>query len=245
MEHVIEVSSLVVDYQKKRAVDNLTFRVARGHIFGFLGPNGAGKSTTIKSLLGLTQIKSGDARLHGLPASDVKAREKVGYLPEEATYYRFLSPWETMRFYGEVFRVPGRILKERIEVLLSLVGLYTVRHNPIRTFSKGMTQKLSLAQALINDPETLILDEPTSGLDPLARLALRDILTELKRKGKTIFFSSHELSEVELLCDSIAIIKSGALVTSGTLGEVLDKYKKGKNQNLERFFLEAIKGDRL
>ena len=238
MENVVEIDRLVVDYGKKRALEGLSLCVRRGEIFGFLGPNGAGKSTTIKTLLGLIPITEGRVLLHGLLPSDIRSRAKIGFLPEEATYYRFLTPVEILGFYGEIFCIPRDVLKKRTEELLELVGLSHVQKKPLETFSKGMVQKVSLAQALINDPETLILDEPTSGLDPLARMDLRKILHDLKNRGRTIFFSSHELSEVELLCDSIAIVKSGKLIQLGSLHEVLGE---GKDQNLERFFLNAIK----
>jgi len=239
MNPVIEIQDLIVDYGKKRALDGLSLTVERGKIFGFLGPNGAGKSTTIKSLLGLIFPVSGSIKLHGFSPSDIRSRAKIGFLPEEANYYRFLTPLEILKFYGEVSGVSGAILNDRIEELLRLVGLFDVRKKQIKTFSKGMVQKISLAQALVNDPETLILDEPTSGLDPVSRMDLRRILKDLKDRGKTIFFSSHELSEVELLCDSIAIVRSGRLLKAGSLKEVL----AGRNENLERFFIETIHGE--
>ena len=241
MGHVIEIKNLVVNYHHRRALDGLSLNVRQGEIFGFLGPNGAGKTTTIKTLLGLISPNEGEVLLHGSLPSQVGSRRKVGFLPEEATYYRFLSPAEILSFYGETFGIPKPILKDRIQTLLSLVGLSDVRNRPIHTFSKGMTQKVSLAQSLINEPETLILDEPTSGLDPLARMDLRNILMDLKKKGCTIFFSSHELSEVELVCDSIAIIKSGRLVKSGLIREVIGTQK---DLHLERFFLETIQGEK-
>ena len=240
MASVIEIRGLVVDYGPKRALDGLNLSVKKGEIFGFLGPNGSGKSTTIKALLGLLTPSSGSVLLHNFSPSDIRSRQKTGFLPEEANYYRFLTPVEILKFYGDVCGVPPDILKERIPKLLDLVGMSHVKNKQIGTFSKGMTQKISLAQALVNGPETLILDEPTSGLDPLARMDLRNILKNLKAEGKTIFFSSHELSEVELLCDSIAIIKSGKLLKIGSLNAVLEKGR----QNLERFFIETIQGDR-
>lgn len=239
MESVIQIKDLVVDYGRKRALTGVSLEVHRGEIFGFLGPNGAGKSTTIKTLLGLIPVTAGSVFLHGLSPSDIRSREAVGFLPEEATYYRFLTPFEILRFYGEIFGIAQPVLKKRIGELLALVGLTDVQNRPLSTFSKGMVQKLSLAQALINDPETLILDEPTSGLDPLARMDLRDILHDLKNRGRTIFFSSHELSEVELLCDSIAIIQSGKIIVSGPRAQVLDQ---NREQSLERFFIHAIRG---
>ena len=241
MAAVIEISGLTVDYAHKRALDGLSLNVPRGEIFGFLGPNGAGKSTAIKAILGLIFPTSGKLMLHGLPPTNPESRRKVGFLPEEANYYRFLTPVEILTFYGNICEVPKESIKKRIPQLLELVGLSEVRNKQVGTFSKGMTQKISLAQTLIHDPETLILDEPTSGLDPISRMDLRKILKDLKNEGRTIFFSSHELSEVELLCDSIAILKSGKLVKSGPLQEVLGS----SDEPLERFFIRTVKGDGL
>ena len=238
MASIIEINNLTVDYAHKRALDGLSLNVTRGEIFGFLGPNGAGKTTAIKALLGLIFPKSGHIRLQGLPPADPESRRKVGFSPEEANYYRFLTPVEILKFYGDICEVPRDVLKKRLPELLELVGLSEFKNKQIGSFSKGMAQKISLAQTLIHDPETLILDEPTSGLDPLARRGLRKILKGLKNEGKTIFFSSHELSEVELLCDSIAILKSGKLVRSGALQEILGS----SDQHLERFFIRTIEG---
>ncbi len=237
MDNVVDIQNLVVNYGKKRALDGLSLEVRRGEIFGFIGPNGAGKTTTIKSILGLILPKEGTVLLHGFTPSDVRSRQVVGYLPEEATYYRFLSPVEILSFYGEIFRIPKQELKKRIQRLMELVGLADVQNKQISTYSKGMVQKVNLAQALINEPQTLILDEPTSGLDPMARLDLRKILTDLKKEGRTIFFSSHELSEVELLCDSVAILKAGKIIKSGPLQDVLGA---AKDYHLERFFIDTI-----
>ena len=239
MAAVVEISDLVVSYEGRNVLDGLSLQVTQGEIFGFLGPNGAGKTTTIKAILGLAPALRGTVRLHGLPPSEPLSRARVGFLPEEANYYRFLTPAETLLFYGRIFNLPRSVLKNRIENLLALVGLDHVRNKLISTFSKGMAQKVSLAQALINEPDTLILDEPTSGLDPLARMDLRKILGDLRAKGKTIFFSSHELSEVELLCDSIAILKAGRLIRSGPIESVLGVHR---GKNLENFFVETIRG---
>lgn len=239
IDPVIEIEQITFRREGKPALAGLSLRVQRGETFGFLGPNGAGKSTTIKILLGLIFPDSGKVLLHGLPPSDVRSRERVGFLPEDTAYYRFLTPTEILHFYGRLFRIPHFERKKRIEKLLDEMGLADVRNRLLSTFSKGMLQKVGLAQALVNEPDTLVLDEPTSGLDPLARMDLHDLLTRLKRQGKTIFFSSHELSEVELLCDSIAIIKSGSLVYSGSLDSVLGQ---GKEQNLERLFLKTMRG---
>jgi len=237
MMHPITVENLVVRYAKKKALDGVSFSVKSGEIFGFIGPNGAGKSTTIKSLLGLILPDEGVIRLDGLSPGQARSRMKVGFLPEETTFYRFLTPLEILDYYGRLFGLDGKLLKQRITYVLERVGLAEVRHRRIGTFSKGMVQKVGLAQALINDPEILILDEPTSGLDPLARLELRGVLAELKKRGRTLFFSSHELSEVELLCDSIAILREGRIVRSGSLEEVVGTDRR---KNLELFFLETM-----
>ncbi len=237
MDSAIEVSDLTVHYGGRDVVSRLSFRVARGEVFGFLGPNGAGKSTTIKSILGLIFPSSGKVLLNGLSSTDPRSRRKVGFMPEEATYYRFLTPVELLRFYGEVFCIRRRELDKRIRTLLERVGLWGVRNKTLSTFSKGMVQKVSLAQALINDPDTLILDEPTTGLDPLAKNQMRHILAGLRENGKTVFFSSHELSEAELICDSILIMKAGRVLRSGPLKEILNK--RGE-RSLEKYFLETV-----
>ena len=239
MANVIEVRDLAVHYADKKAVDGLSFAVKSGEIFGFLGPNGSGKSTTIKSLLGLVFPSAGSVRVNGFSPSDPASRAKIGFMPEEATYYRFLNPKEILSFYGKIFGMSRAERSRRTDFLLDLVGLSHAATRPLSTFSKGMVQKVSLAQALIQDPDTLILDEPTTGLDPLAKMQLRAILSDLKKKGKTVFFSSHELSEVELLCDSIVIIQAGKTLRSGALKEVLGGQG---SHSLEQFFLKTVQG---
>ena len=237
MSAIIHIDQLTVHYKDKAALNGLSLEVRKGEIFGFLGPNGAGKSTTIKVLLGLIPSYKGSVTLNGFPPSDPRSRAKVGFLPEEAVYYRYLSPVEILSFYGEIFGLPSKALKKKVEELLALVGLTDVKTKLLSTFSKGMAQKVSLAQALVNDPEILILDEPTSGLDPLARMELRHILVDLKSRGKTIFFSSHELSEVELVCDTVAIIRSGSILKKGALQEILSW---STHRSLEQYFLDVI-----
>ncbi len=239
MNTVIDVDNLVVRYGRNTVLDGLSFRVKAGEVFGFLGPNGAGKTTAIKVLLGLVFPARGSVTIHGMAPGEKKVNARLGFLPEEAAYYRFLSPVEILSFYGEICRIPRGILKKRIDELLDHVGLGAVAGKPLGTFSKGMAQKLGLAQCLINDPDTLILDEPMSGLDPIARMELRGTLEGLKKRGKTIFFSSHELSEVELISDTVALIHEGRMVREGALQDVLGA--RGE-KNLERFFLETIKG---
>ena len=233
----IEIRDLVVDYQKRRVLNGLSLEVKRGEIYGFLGPNGAGKTTTIKTILGFIPRFTGTVLLDGLPPSKTRSRAKVGYLPEECTYYRFLTAPENLSFYGELCGLRGADLKKRVDAAMELVGLAPHRKKPVSALSKGTVQKLGLAQALLHSPEILILDEPTSGLDPVARMEFRRTLAGLKEKGCTIFFSSHELSEVELVCDSLAIVKSGEVIKSGTLASVLGP--EGP-RSLERFFLETI-----
>jgi ABC-2 type transport system ATP-binding protein len=236
-EAVIEFLDVVVGYDKRRVLDGLSFRVDAGETFGFLGPNGAGKSTTIKTLLGFLTPQSGTVRLHSLNPQNPRARALVGFLPEETTYHRYLTPVETLEFYGRLSGLSKSEVRAKIPKLLEKLGLEPVKNKLLKTFSKGMVQKVSLAQALLHEPRTLILDEPMSGLDPLARLELRETLRGLKEEGRTIFFSSHELSEVELLCDSVAILNQGRLILSGGLEDVLGA--RGDRQ-LERFFIETI-----
>lgn len=237
MDSVIRADNLVVRYGPRTILDGVSLNVERGRIFGFIGPNGAGKSTFIKTLLGLVFPDSGSIALHGESPSAVSARRKIGYLPEETNYYKFLTPLESLAFYGKLCGLPKNIIAKRSEELLASVGLEDVKSKRVGTFSKGMAQKLSLAQALIHDPETLILDEPTSGLDPLARADLRELLTDLKKKGKTLFFSSHELSEVELLCDGVALIRAGRIAVQGPIKDVLSH----SEQNLEKLFVKLIR----
>lgn len=235
----IEAKSLVVHYGKHQALRSVDLSVGKGETFGFIGPNGAGKSTFIKTTLGLIPSTSGTVLLNGLPPRDPRSRERLGFVPEEAHYYRYLTPEEILRFYGRIFGLGGAALERRIGDLLALVGLSHASKKRASTFSKGMMQKISLAQALINDPETLILDEPTSGLDPLAKLNLRAILVRLREEGKTLFFSSHELSEVALLSDSIAIILAGQVRVQGPLKEIVGDSER----NLERLFIQLVQGD--
>ena len=237
----IEIENLHVRYagkHTKEALRGLNLNVLKGQIYGFLGPNGAGKTTTIKTLLGFIPDYKGKALVFGSPPQDLSAKERIGFMPEIANYYWYLTPRELLNMYARIFSIGKRQATHKIEELLDLVDLKDSANALMRTFSKGMLQKVSFAQALINDPELLILDEPTGGLDPISRIKMRDVIRQLHEKGKTIFFSSHELSEVEMICDEIAVIKDGVLLKSGRLDELLAQ--KGISITLERYFLDII-----
>jgi ABC-2 type transport system ATP-binding protein len=222
---VIEVQNLVVEYGKGRravrAVDGLSFRVEEGECVGFIGANGAGKSTTMKAIMGFLFPKSGAVRVFGEPAGTARSRQRIGYLPEVALYYPFMKARELLELYGGLSGLRGAGLKRRISEILERVGLGGRGEALLRNFSKGMQQRLGIAQSLIADPEALIFDELSSGLDPLGRHDLREVLLDLRRRGRTIFFSSHELSEVESLCDRVVIIHQGRVVTQATVAELM------------------------
>jgi ABC-2 type transport system ATP-binding protein len=220
----------------KVALSSLDLEVNAGEVFGFLGPNGAGKTTAINVLLGFVPPKSGAAYLFGIDVRQPIARQRIGYLPEMTSYYKFLTAEELLRFYAKIFGLPRKEANKRIDQLLKLVELEQVRKRPIKTYSKGMQQRVGLAQALINNPDLLILDEPTSGLDPLGRMKVREIINRLKNEGKTVFFSSHELGEVETICDRVAILHEGVLKKIGRVSELAQQYQS----NLEQTFLEVI-----
>ncbi len=203
------------------AVDAVSLEVQRGEVFGFLGPNGAGKTTTIKMLMGLIYPSGGVATLFGRPVADPTAKAKVGFLPESPYFYDYLTSREFLRFYGHLFGLLGSALDKRIDELLELVGMTHARDLQLRKFSKGMLQRVGIAQALINDPELIILDEPMSGLDPIGRKEVRDLIFRLKESGKTVMFSSHILHDAELLCDRVAMIMKGKLVACGHVSELI------------------------
>lgn len=243
METILETKNLRVEYKaqtsrdgRKVAVQDLNLKVEAGEVFGFLGPNGAGKTTTMNVLLGFVNASGGAAYLFGVDVREPIARQRIGYLPELTYYYKFLTAEELLRFYAGIFRIPRVETDRRIESLLKLVELEHARKRPIKTYSKGMQQRVGLAQALINNPDLLILDEPTSGLDPLGRMKVREIIQRLKNEGKTVFFSSHELGEVETVCDRVAIINQGQLKVEGRVADLLQEYQT----NLEQIFLKII-----
>ena len=240
---VIAIKNLRIEYrarelgnQTKVAVKNLTLSVHAGEAFGFLGPNGAGKTTTMNVLLGFTHATSGDALLFGTSVREPIARQRIGYLPELTYYYKFLTAEELLRFYARLFRLPKAEANRRIDRALKLVELDQARTRLIKTYSKGMQQRVGLAQALINDPDLLILDEPTSGLDPIGRMKVREIIQRLREAGKTVFFSSHELGEVETVCDRVAILHEGELKAEGRVKDLVAQHQC----NLEQVFLRVV-----
>jgi len=203
------------------AVKNLNLEVYRGEIFGFLGPNGAGKTTTIKVLLGIIYPTEGEAYVLGQPAGDPKNHYRISYLPETPYFYDYMTGREILTFYAKLFGIAEPERSKRVNELLDRVGLSRAADQTLRTYSKGMLQRIGLAQCLINDPELLILDEPTAGLDPIAHIDIRDMILELRNQGKTLFISSHQLSDVERVCDRVAILNKGVMVQLGRIEELL------------------------
>lgn len=219
----IRVTELRKEFGDKVAVANLTLDVERGEVFGFLGPNGAGKTTAVKMLLGLIFPSSGSGRVLGEPLGDHRTRAKIGFLPEHFRFHDWLTAAEFLRLHGNLYHMAGAVLDRRVPELLELVGLIAHANKRLRAFSKGMLQRVGLAQALLNEPELVILDEPTSGLDPVGRRMVRDIIRTLKEKGTTVFLNSHLLSEVEITCDRVAFIKHGEVLQSSSLQSLVAK----------------------
>ncbi|MGB3420779.1 MAG: ABC transporter ATP-binding protein [Dolichospermum sp.] len=209
--------------QKVVSLKSCSLQVYPGETFGLLGPNGAGKTTLLKLLLGIIRPTSGRGLLLGQPIGDVKVKQHIGYLPENPYLYDYLSGWEFLELAAGLFQIPQKLQRQRIPQLLELVGLSQAdaRKKQMRRYSKGMLQRVGMAQALINDPDLVFLDEPMSGLDPLGRYQMREIILSLKASGKTIFFNSHLLNEVEKICDRVAIISQGELICSGSLNQLL------------------------
>ncbi len=233
----VEYRSRELGSEVKRALKGLNLSVRAGEVYGFLGPNGAGKTTTMNVLLGFVNATAGDAWLFGVNVHEPIARQRIGYLPEQTYYYKFLTAEEILRFYAKIFRIPSAEVENRIDAVLKLVELEHARKRQIKTYSKGMQQRVGLAQALINNPDLLILDEPTSGLDPVGRMKVREIILRLKNEGKTVFFSSHELGEVETVCDRVAILAQGELKAEGAVSDLVRLHEQS---NLEQVFLKII-----
>jgi ABC-2 type transport system ATP-binding protein len=224
---IVETKNLTKTYrdfwgrQKVRALKALDLEIHRGEIFGLLGPNGSGKTTTIKLLLGLLFPTSGEVNIFGRPASDVAKNERIGYLPEESYLYRFLNAEETLDFYGRLFKIPSAVRRQRISTLIQMVGLDLSNKRQLREYSKGMTRRIGLAQALINDPDLILLGEPTSGLDPIGTRNMKDTILKLKEQGKTIIMSSHLLGDIQDVCDRIGILYHGELKELGRVDDLL------------------------
>lgn len=224
----IEIENLTKDYpfgflhlKKRRSLEGLTMKVEDGEVFGFLGPNGAGKSTTMKLLVGLTFPTAGNARILGKPISDIEMHRDIGYLPEQPYFYDYLTAAELLDYFARFHDLKAADRRERVQRMLKKVGLETARKIQLRKYSKGMLQRVGLAQAILHDPRVLILDEPMSGLDPLGRREVRDIILELKREGRTILFSTHILSDAEMLCDRVGVIVGGKLRGVGAPDEIV------------------------
>lgn len=235
----IEIEGLTKDYptgflhlKTKRSLENLSMQVQEGEAFGFLGPNGAGKSTTIKLLMGIIFPTSGSAKILGRPISDVEMHKVIGYLPEQPYFYDYLTAAELLDYFARFFGLSATERKERVAKLLKKVGLETAGKIQLRKYSKGMLQRVGLAQAILHDPKVVILDEPMSGLDPIGRREVRDIILELKREGKTVLFSTHILTDAETLCDKVGVIVGGKLQGVGRPDDIVGM----KSHEMEIFF---------
>jgi ABC-2 type transport system ATP-binding protein len=230
----IEIENLTKDYptgflnlKTRRSLDALTMQVETGEVFGFLGPNGAGKSTTIKLLMSLIFPTAGTARILGKPISDIAMHQVIGYLPEQPYFYDYLTAAELLDYFARFHDLPAGERRERVAKMLKKVGLETAGRIQLRKYSKGMLQRVGLAQAILHDPQVVILDEPMSGLDPVGRREVRDIILELKNEGKTVMFSTHILSDAEMLCDRVGVIVGGKLRGTGAPGEIVGIKTRG------------------
>jgi ABC-2 type transport system ATP-binding protein len=221
VEGLTKVFSIPFRKQSITAVRDLNLRVEAGEVYGLLGPNGSGKSTTLKIILGLVSPTSGRTEIFGQDSSRVATRQSVGFLPENPYFYKFLTGTETLRFFGKLCGLRGWDLKDRVQELLDLVGLTDARNQRLSTFSKGMLQRIGLAQALINEPALIVLDEPTAGVDPAGSREIRNLIVDLKKRGVTVLLSSHLLEQVQEICDRVGILAKGALVREGHLEELI------------------------
>jgi ABC-2 type transport system ATP-binding protein len=238
----IQTENLTKDYpygflnlKTKRSLEALTMQVESGEVFGFLGPNGAGKSTTIKLLVGLIFPTSGTAKILGKPIGNIEMHRDIGYLPEQPYFYDYLTAAELLDYFARIHNLTAADRRERVERMLKKVGLETAGKIQLRKYSKGMLQRVGLAQAILHDPQVVILDEPMSGLDPMGRREVRDIILELKREGRTVMFSTHILSDAEVLCDRVGVIVGGTLRGVGAPGEIVEV----KPQGMEIIFEHA------
>lgn len=221
VEDLTKVFPVPLRRQRVVAVRDLTLRVGEGEVYGLLGPNGSGKSTTLKVLLGLVTPTKGRAAIFGKDSREYRSRADVGFLPENPYFYKFLTAEETLRFYGKICGMGGALLKKRIDELIELVGLADARHRRVGGFSKGMLQRIGLAQALIQDPRLVVLDEPTAGVDPVGSRQIRDLIINLKKRGKTVLLTSHLLEQVQEVCDRVGIMARGEMVREGSLEDLV------------------------
>lgn len=230
--NAIEISGLYKQFTGKRmskvdALKGLDLEIPVGEVFGFLGPNGAGKSTTIKLVMGLLRPTAGSTRIMGMDASRAESRHHVGYLPENPAFYDYLSAEEYVSFVGSQFKMDSALLRQRLDEVFQRLELWEARKRPMRGYSKGMVQRVGLAQALVHDPDVYILDEPMSGLDPIGRALVKDIIRDLKHRGKTVFFSTHITADVEAVCDRVGVISNGVLQAVDTVGNVMERGVEG------------------
>jgi len=210
-------------FKRRKILKGITLTVDKGDIFGYLGPNGAGKTTTIKCIMGLIFPETGEIRILGQPYLSLKAKEHIGFLPENPYFYDYLTAAEFLRFYSQLFQLRREERDKRIEGLIKLVDLEKFADLQLRKFSRGMLQRIGLAQALLNEPELVMLDEPLGGLDPIGRKEIRDIIVRLREEGKTVFLSSHILQDIEMICDRVAIIVNGEIVNAGRLSDLISE----------------------
>lgn len=240
---VLETRDLCVTFTSRQgnlhALDHVNLRVEQGTVFGFLGPNGAGKTTAMHVLLGFISATSGEARIFGEDVRHSIARQRIGYLTENPDTYRFLSGRELLSMAGHLFGLRGSILSQRIRSVLDLTGMHADADRRMGLYSRGMMQRICLAQALINNPDLVILDEPTGGLDPIARMQVREIITSLRAQGKTVFLSSHELSEVEMVCDHLAVLAHGRVLAQGPSSTLIPS-----GTSLEKYFMQLVGNSR-
>ncbi len=222
IQHLTKDFSVGIRGIKLRAVDDLCLEVGNNEIFGLLGPNGSGKSTTIKVILGLLEASTGSCEIYGKPSKQVAARRSVGFLPEAPYFYRYLTGHELVRYYARICMVPRSEIDRAVDSVIELVGMNEAAHRRVGTYSKGMLQRIGLAQSLVHDPQLVILDEPTAGVDPLGSAGIAEIVRELKRRGKTVLLSSHLLAQIEGLCDRVAILHRGKLVQEGRVDELVE-----------------------
>ncbi|MCL6611700.1 MAG: ABC transporter ATP-binding protein [Peptococcaceae bacterium] len=240
----VETDELTKIYGDKVGCERICLSVPEGQIFGFLGPNGAGKSTLVKMLVGLVRPTSGSARLLGKPLGSLEARKKIGFLPENFSYHEWMTGRQLLEFHAALYGMSRESRKRRIPLVMDLAGMSAAAGRKVRTYSKGMKQRLGIAVSMLSDPDLLFLDEPTSALDPLGRREVREILLQLKERGKTIFLNSHLLSEVEMICDQVAFIKGGRIIAQGSTVEMQagSVVVELQVENVSDALMEEIKG---